>query len=134
MDKVTREKRSEVMRAVRSKDTKIELVVRKLAHSMGFRFRVNVKDLPGKPDLAIKSRKKAIFVHGCFWHRHLGCKRASTPVSNQDYWIKKFSLNVERDRRIMQSYADMGWTPLVIWECEVVDAESLKRRLATYLK
>ena len=133
MDKVSREKRSEVMRAVRSRDTKPELVVRRTAYALGFRFRVNVKDLPGRPDLAIKSRKKAIFIHGCFWHRHQNCKRSTLPRSNQAYWAKKFAETIKRDELTMATYRSMGWEPLVIWECELADREALSERIKLYL-
>jgi DNA mismatch endonuclease, patch repair protein len=133
VDIVSLEKRSEVMRSVRSKDTRPELIVRKVAHSLGFRFRVNVRDLPGCPDLAIKSRKKAIFVHGCFWHRHQNCRRATTPQSNHEYWSKKFAGNIERDDRTMAAYRAMGWEPFVIWECELGNRKVLADRIARYL-
>jgi DNA mismatch endonuclease, patch repair protein len=96
------------MAKVRSRDTKPEVLVRKLAFSLGFRFRTNVKDLPGKPDIAIKSRKKAVFIHGCFWHRHKGCRMASFPASNVEYWTEKFAYNTARDRKHMASYKQMG--------------------------
>lgn len=133
MDKVSREKRSEVMRAVRSKDTRPELLVRRIAHALGFRFRVNVKDLPGRPDLAIKSRKKAIFVHGCFWHRHNDCKRATIPRSNETYWLKKFAGNIERDKKVLAAYRAIGWKPLVIWECELGNQKTISKRIKRYL-
>lgn len=134
MDKVTPAKRSEIMSKIRSRDTKPEMIVRQLAFSLGFRFRVNAKDLPGKPDLSIKSRKKAIFVHGCFWHRHDGCKLASSPASNLNYWEPKFASNVARDKQHMVRYALMGWKPLVIWECHTRDLKSLRKILKNYLR
>jgi len=133
MDKVSPSKRSEIMARVRSRDTKPEMVVRRLAFGLGFRFRVNAKDLPGKPDLSIKRRKKAIFVHGCFWHRHDGCKQASTPVSNLDYWLPKFETNIARDRKNLAVYKAMGWKPLVIWECETRHMDKLRIKLKSYL-
>jgi len=133
MDVFTPEERSRIMAKVHGKDTKPELIVRKLAFSLGFRFRVNAKALPGKPDLSIKSRKKAIFVHGCFWHRHEGCKLASTPVSNLEYWLSKFEGNMARDRKHLANYKAMGWKPLVIWECETRQIDKLRKRLKAYL-
>ena len=125
MDKVSKKKRSAIMAAVRSRDTKPELLVRRLIHAKGFRFRIAVKSLPGKPDVAIKSKKKAIFVHGCFWHRHEGCKHASVPASNKKYWTAKFAGNVLRDAAHFASYRAMGWKPLIIWECETRDMVKL---------
>lgn len=134
MDKVSIAKRSEIMARVQSKDTKPEMIVRKIAFSLGFRYHINSKNLPGKPDLSIKSRKKAVFVHGCFWHRHEGCKMASTPVSNTEYWTKKFLGNQTRDRAIIEKYKEMGWRPLIIWECEIKDKTRLRKILRNYLK
>lgn len=121
------------MRSVRSKNTKPEMAVRKAAFALGFRFRIHVKDLPGTPDIAIKSRKKAIFVHGCFWHRHKHCKRATMPSTNVEFWFAKFARNIERDRAILRAYRRIGWSPLVVWECQVERGKWLASRLTKYL-
>ncbi len=119
MDALTRTQRSENMRRIRSKDTAPEMLVRSLVHGMGYRYRLHAKDLPGRPDLVFRSRKKAIFVHGCFWHQHSGCRDGRLPVSRQEYWGPKLSRNVERDLLHRNSLVRMGWKVLVVWECEV---------------
>lgn len=106
------------MSRVRSKNTSPEMRVRRLAHAMGLRFRLHRKDLPGKPDLVFPRYRIALFVHGCFWHRHPSCAKASTPKSQTDFWASKFDRNVERDRRNEEALNALGWRVLVIWECE----------------
>src|ERR1700680_2467345 len=108
------------MRRIRSKGMLPELAVRSLVHRMGFRFRLHRNDLPGKPDLVFASRRKVIFVHGCFWHSH-NCKVAHVPKSNRDYWVPKFQRNKARDRKNIDALAANGWDVLVIWECEMQD-------------
>jgi len=129
----TPEDRSRIMRAVKGRDTKPEMTVRKMVHGMGYRYRLHRKDLPGKPDLVFSSRKKIIFVNGCFWHGH-GCKRgARTPKENRDYWKAKIKRNRERDR---QSYKDLsmnGWKVLTVWECELKNVEALAKSLREFL-
>ena len=121
------------MRAVRSKDTKPEMDVRRLVHAMGFRFRLHRADLPGKPDLAFPGRKRVIFVHGCFWHGH-NCKRgARVPQENRDYWLAKVGRNRERDAANLGSLTAGGWEPMVVWECEVRDKQALRERLSRFL-
>jgi len=100
-DRLDKEKRSWNMSRIRGKDTKPEIAVRKMLHAAGFRFRLHVKDLPGKPDIVLPKWKTVIFVHGCFWHRHEGCSRCTTPTSNNEYWVKKFEKNVERDSKTL---------------------------------
>lgn len=125
--------RSEVMRAVRSTDTSPEMQVRKAAHRLGFRYRLYRADLPGKPDLVFSSRKKVIFVHGCFWHGH-SCKRgARVPHTNTDYWTRKISRNRMRDAEVLMQLSDRGWSALVIWECEIRDSEGLAQKLLDFL-
>lgn len=116
------------MSKVRSKNTKPEKIVRSMLFSMGFRFRINRKDLPGKPDIVLSRYKTVIFVHGCFWHRH-DCKDATMPKSNTDFWEKKFSANVERDQRVKSELAFLGWKVITVWECELKDLEILKLKL-----
>lgn len=118
MDTLSKEERSALMSRIRSKDTKPELVVRRALHALGYRFRLHAKELPGKPDIVFRARRKAIFVHGCFWHRHPGCRIASEPKSRQDYWEAKFARNVERDRYNLSALKTDGWRVLVVWECQ----------------
>jgi DNA mismatch endonuclease (patch repair protein) len=125
--------RSALMRRVRSKDSAPELAVRKQAHRLGYRFRLHRRDLPGTPDLVFPRRKKAIFVHGCFWHRHPGCSRTTNPKTRADYWQNKFAENVARDAARLAELQALGWETLVIWECETFDREALSRRLASFL-
>ena len=118
MDVFSPEKRSQVMSRIRSKDTKPEKIIRSILHKLGFRFRINRKDLPGKPDIVLPKYKTVIFVHGCFWHQHEGCKIASKPKSNSEFWQKKFSRNIERDRKNQEKLQLMGYRVITIWECE----------------
>ncbi len=121
------------MSLVRSKNTKPELAVRKLVFSMGYRYRLHGAGLPGKPDLVFRTRKKAIFVHGCFWHRHEGCKKATTPSSRVEYWLPKFAKTVKRDREHLETLSEMSWKTLVIWECELKDTNALAAKLKAFL-
>jgi DNA mismatch endonuclease (patch repair protein) len=115
------------MAKVSSKDTKPEIVVRKYLFSKGFRYRKNVKDLPGKPDIVLPKYKTIIFIHGCFWHGHEGCEAAKLPASNVDYWIKKISSNIKRDTHNRQSLNILGWNVITVWECELKVKNKLKR-------
>lgn len=117
-DIVSPEKRSEMMSKVRSKDSIAEKKVRSALHAAGYRFRLHRKDLPGTPDIVLPKYRLAIFVHGCFWHRHEGCAKASTPKSNREFWEKKFVENIERDFRSMAALDALKWRVVVIWECE----------------
>lgn len=118
------------MARVRGKDTAPELRVRRIAHGMGLRFRLHRKDLPGKPDLVFTKHRLVVFVHGCFWHRHPGCSRASTPATRPDFWQAKFESNTARDRRQEADLHDLGWKVLVFWECELKDDDSVAAALA----
>ena len=127
------EVRSRTMRAVRSRDTGPEMAVRRLAHGMGYRYRLHRKDLPGAPDLAFPSRRKAVFVHGCFWHWH-DCPRGDRmPKSNRDYWTRKLSRNRDRDAEHRKRLQSMGWDVLTIWECQIGDRDALRARLRAFL-
>jgi len=127
------ERRSAIMRCVKSVDTFPERKVRSLVHAMGFRFRLHRQDLPGKPDLVFPSRHKVVFVHGCFWHGH-GCKRgARVPRANREYWECKIAANVARDSDHQVRLRSMDWTNLVVWECELRDLDELRRKLAAFL-
>lgn len=121
------------MRSIKGRDTGPEMLVRRTVHGMGYRYRLHRKELPGKPDLVFPSRKKAIFVHGCFWHGH-DCKRgARTPKSNRTYWETKISRNRERDEQARKALQQDGWLVLIIWECEMKDQQFLSRRLRRFL-
>ena len=122
------------MRAVLDKDTKPEMKVRRLTHAMGFRYRLHVKDLPGKPDIVFPGRKKVIFVHGCFWHQH-SCPRGDRiPKTRRDYWEKKLGNNKRRDRRHRDALRRQGWKSLVVWECQLKDLDKLARRIKKFLE
>lgn len=127
------EARSRTMRAVKSRDTKPELTVRRLIHNMGFRFRLHRKDLPGSPDIVFPSRKKVIFVHGCFWHGH-DCKRgARQPQTNNYYWSTKISRNRERDKDVIARLKDQGWEPYIVWECQLREHDLVLTQLLLFL-
>lgn len=133
MDVVTPERRSAIMSRIRGKNTKPELIVRRLVHAMGYRFRLHRRDLPGSPDLVFPSRHKVVFVHGCFWHRHEGCRKSSMPKTRAEFWAEKFRRNVERDAENYAALEQVGWSHLVIWECETSDLDSLSARLQEFL-
>lgn len=124
MDSKTEKARSENMKRIRSKDTKPEKMVRSLLFRLGYRFRLHRKDLPGRPDIVMPSRKIAIFVQGCFWHQHLNCTRAVLPKSHQDYWHVKLNKNIQRDIRTRDELTQLGWRVLWIWECALKNKES----------
>lgn len=125
--------RSDTMRAVKGRDTTPEMIVRRMVHAMGRRYRLHREDLPGKPDLTFPRLRKVIFVHGCFWHGH-DCKRgARQPKENSEYWVKKISRNRARDVKSQEALKLMGWDVLVIWECELKDRDALRDRLKTFL-
>ena len=134
MDRITKEKRSWNMSRIRGKDTKPELIVRSQIHAMGYRFRLHVKDLPGKPDILLPKYSTAIFIHGCFWHRHPGCKYAYTPKSRENFWAEKFRKNVERHEKISKELGRLGWRVLIIWECEVSELPALGQKIESFLK
>ncbi len=134
-DKLDRQRRSANMAAIRSRDMKPELTVRSLVHSLGYRYRLHARDLPGKPDLVFRLRKKVIFVHGCFWHQHKNpsCADSRLPKSRLEYWLPKLQRNVERDAETMQCLQQLGWSALVIWECETKNMAELTDRLKSFL-
>jgi len=133
MDHVSKEKRSEIMASVHSKDTSPELKVRSIVHRMGYRFRLHRKELPGSPDLVFAGRRKAIFIHGCFWHRHVGCKYATTPKTRVRFWQNKFDGNVQRDARTRRQLNRLGWRVLTVWQCDLKKPERLVTRLERFL-
>ncbi len=133
MDTLTREERSERMRRVRSRDTKPELELRRLVWTLGYRYRKYRRDVIGQPDIAFIGRKRAIFLHGCFWHRHDCAYGRRTPKSRKAFWNAKFEKNVERDVRVMREIKMAGWRALVIWECELRDRPKVARRIRKFL-
>lgn len=134
-DKLTPERRSRNMARIRAKDSSPEMRVRRLAHRLGYRYRLHRKDLPGKPDLVFASRKAAVFVHGCFWHQHPepSCKDARRPKSRQDYWDPKLDGNIQRDARHIQALEAAGWSVMTVWECETLADDELEARLKAFL-
>jgi DNA mismatch endonuclease (patch repair protein) len=134
-DPLSKSERSERMGRVRSRDTKPELLVRRLTHGMGFRYRLHKANLPGKPDLVFASRRKVIFIHGCFWHQHPDphCKLARLPKSRHDFWIPKLEGNRARDERVVQALTDQGWKVLEIWECQCKRSEHLENKIREFL-
>lgn len=119
MDKISQEQRSANMSKIRSKDTKPEMLVRRHLHALGFRYRLHDSKLPGHPDIVLPKWHTVIFVNGCFWHRHEGCKYATKPKSNIEFWTTKFKQNVERDKKEYTALKSAGWKIIVIWECEI---------------
>lgn len=132
-DKLSPERRSANMRAIRSRGMKPELRVRRAAHALGYRFRLHRPDLPGNPDLVFPSRRKAVFVHGCFWHQHRGCQDGRLPKSNRYYWRSKLTRNVRRDAEHLTALKMNGWKVLVVWECQTADESRLSLRLSRFL-
>lgn len=126
-DVYSREKRSEVMSKVRSTDTRPELTVRRNLHSLGFRFRLHKKNLPGKPDIVLTRHRAIVFVHGCFWHHHTQCQKSKLPVSNADFWRNKILRNTRRDKQNISKLKRLGWRVLVIWECEIRTARYISK-------
>ncbi|WP_275666934.1 very short patch repair endonuclease [Dyella terrae] len=121
--------RSQIMRAVKRANTGPELSVRRALHFLGLRFRLHRRDLPGSPDIVLPKYRTVIFVHGCFWHRHPGCSRTTSPKTRRDYWLPKFAANVARDSRKEDELRKLGWRPLVIWECQTKDRKELESRI-----
>lgn len=124
------------MSRVRGRDTKPELLVRRIAHGLGYRFRLHRRDLPGVPDIVFPSRRKVIFVHGCFWHRHPdpACKLARMPKSRLDFWVTKLENNKKRDEKNMARLHVLGWEALVVWECQISNQDELRIRIREFLK
>jgi DNA mismatch endonuclease (patch repair protein) len=134
LDHVSEERRSWLMSRVRDKNTTPELKVRKVLHGMGIRFGLHASDLPGKPDIVLRKRRTAIFVHGCFWHRHAGCRYATVPKSKTAFWRKKFESNAARDRRNALKLRKAGWRVFVVWQCQTKDERRLGRKLDGLVK
>ena len=134
MDTLTRAERSARMSLVRYKDTKPEKLVRSLVHGMGYRYRLHTKKLPGCPDLVFRAKRKVIFVHGCFWHRHPRCGLARMPKSKLDFWKPKLEANRQRDLRNQAALRRRGWRILVIWECQLTNIQKVADRVETFLE
>lgn len=133
VDTVDKATRSRIMARVRGKNTKPEMTVRRLIFSLGYRYRLHGKNLPGKPDLVFAGRHKVVFVHGCFWHRHKGCPLARLPKSRGEFWIPKLQANSERDQQNLKLLHEMGWETLTVWECELKDLDALADRIKCFL-
>lgn len=125
--------RSHIMRSVGKKRTAPEMVVRRALHAKGYRYRTNCSNLPGSPDIVFTRRRKAIFVHGCFWHRHPGCRHATTPKTRREFWNQKFNANMERDVQAVKKLTDDGWQTFTVWECETRSDATLLVRLFAFL-
>ena len=134
-DTLTPKERSQRMSLVRGKDTKPEMFVRRLVHRMGYRYRLHRRDLPGTPDLVFPGRKKVLYVHGCYWHRHPDpkCKLARLPKSRLEFWLPKLEANAARDRQNQEKIKQIGWNYLVIWECQLKDKVALERKIRSFL-
>jgi DNA mismatch endonuclease Vsr len=134
IDHVDASKRAEIMAAVKSEDTSAELALRSLLHRSGYRYRLHDRKLPGRPDVVFPGRKKAIFINGCFWHRHDGCRYATTPKTRIEFWETKFAANVARDHRNMAALEHMGWSVAVVWQCELKQPEKALARVTQFLE
>ena len=132
VDTRTQKQRSAIMRSVRTKNTGPEILVRRKLHALGYRFRLHRKDLPGKPDIVLPVRRKAIFVHGCFWHGH-DCPKGRLPKSKLEYWEPKIKANIERDRKRLAELRTLGWSVLVLWQCQIVQQNLLESKLLRFL-
>jgi DNA mismatch endonuclease (patch repair protein) len=133
-DIFTKKQRSEIMSRIKGKDTKPERLVRSLLHRMGFRFRLHVAGLPGKPDIVLVRHRKVVFVNGCFWHGHGACRKRNMPKTNKTFWIQKISKNKKRDELARRQLRKQGWRILTIWECETRDVEKAVFRLCLFMK
>lgn len=131
MDKLSTERRSWNMARIQAEDTRPEVRVRSILHRMGYRFRLHLKELPGTPDIVLFKYRTVVLVHGCFWHRHCGCKYAYNPKSRADFWREKFANNVKNDIRVKRQLKVRGWKVVTVWECQVPDIERLTKRLST---
>jgi len=133
IDTLSKEERSERMAKIRSRDTKPELQVRKIIHGMGYRYRLHRRDLPGTPDIVFPSRKKVVFIHGCFWHRHTNCKIGHIPKTKQEFWIHKLEENAKRDQINIKKLKSLGWESLVIWECQIKHTDQIIEKIRQFL-
>ena len=134
MDKLSAASRSALMARIHGKNTKPEITVRRLLWGMGYRFRLHDRRLAGRPDIVLPRHHKAIFVHGCFWHSHRGCRKATIPKTRSEFWTLKLALNVKRDRKAEATLVELGWNILVIWECELRDLKQVAEKLANFMQ
>ena len=134
VDSVSPEVRSRIMAQVKSKGMKPEMRVRRLLHGLGYRYRLHRKDLPGRPDLVFPSRRKVVFVNGCFWHKHAGCPRVRIPATNREYWVAKLERNHARDGRNIALLEEIGWATMTVWECQLADIEAVTECLVDFLE
>lgn len=132
-DVFSKRERSSIMAKVRCADTKPELLVRSIVHRLGYRFRLHRRDLPGAPDVVLPRHSKAILIHGCFWHGHSGCRKANRPTTNTDFWNNKLDKNIKRDATNLVALRNLGWTTLIIWECQTRSAGALEHQLREFL-
>ena len=132
-DRISPVIRSRIMGRVKGRDTKPEMQIRRLVHGLGYRYRLHIRELPGTPDIVFRNRKKAIFVHGCFWHQH-SCPRGTRPTSNKKFWNAKLDKNIRRDAENISNLAAQGWAVLVVWECETKNIEQLRSRIRDFLQ
>jgi DNA mismatch endonuclease (patch repair protein) len=132
-DVFTRKKRSDIMSRIKGTNTKPEILTRKLVHSLGYRYRLHSNRLPGKPDIVLPGHQKIIFVHGCFWHGHVNCRRATLPSTNSLFWETKIARNKLRDSAVKRRLRRAGWKVFVVWQCQTKDIQNLLRRLAVFL-
>ena len=133
VDSVSPEVRSRIMAQVKSKGMKPEMQVRRLLHGLGYRYRLHRKDLPGRPDIVFPSRRKIVFVNGCFWHKHAGCPRVRIPATNRDYWLAKLERNRARDERNLALLQADGWAAMTVWECQLKDIAAVTENLTQFL-
>lgn len=133
MDRILPARRSWLMARVPSEHTGPERILRRLLSQLGYRYRLHVRDLPGRPDIVFRSRRRAIFIHGCFWHQHAGCPKGRPPRSHEDYWGPKLARNRKRDAEVMAAIADLGWSVAIVWQCELRDTTILAERLIQFL-
>jgi len=132
LDPLTPAQRSERMSRIHGADTKPEMEVRRMVHAMGYKYRLRSKDVPGKPDIVFRSRKKVIFVHGCFWHQH-GCRQYRMPKSRLDFWLPKLESNAARDKKVLRELKARGWKVLTIWECQLKRKDQVRRKISGFL-
>lgn len=134
VDNLTPAARSTLMAAVKHKNTKPEMIVRRALHALGYRYRLHRRDLPGSPDIVLPKYRALILVHGCFWHQHEGCNRNKMPSTHTEYWLPKLTRNKERDAENLSKLKDLGWRTLVLWECEILESHIINRRLQDFLE
>ena len=132
MDRFTATKRSEIMSQIKGSDTSVEIRVRSLLHNLGYRFRLHIGSLPGKPDIVLPEYRSVVFVHGCFWHGHKACGRASIPQTNKEFWTRKIGGNLDRDKRSVRQLRALGWKVLVVWQCQTKNLALLEKRITTF--